>query len=220
MANIVRKPHTRAQWAARIRAAHKKTVRAFLKLGRTLLAAKKALPHGEFLKMIEHDLPFTASTAQRLMKIAADPKIANAAHAQLLPPAWGALYELTKLPAATFEQAAASGTIHPEMTRAAAVRVVKLRIEKKEKPLRIASVSYSTGEPKPLFFPPPPPEVIEAVPLHLQEKLQRLEELATDLSMSVQQHGGLTADIAKRIRAVADRLLSLIEQEGGTATLQ
>jgi len=51
------------------------------------------------------------------MKIAADPKIANAARAQLLPPAWGALYELTKLPVETFEQAVTSCAIHPGMTR-------------------------------------------------------------------------------------------------------
>jgi hypothetical protein len=101
MSKIVRNLSTRAQWAARIRAEHRETVGAVLKLGHTLSAAKQALPHGEFLKMIKHDLPFKAATAQRLMKIAADPKIANAAHAQLLPASWCTLYELTKLPKET-----------------------------------------------------------------------------------------------------------------------
>jgi hypothetical protein len=66
VAKIVRTP---AQWAKCIGAAYHETADAFLKLGRTLLAAKRTLPHGEFLKMIESDLPFTATTAQRLMKI-------------------------------------------------------------------------------------------------------------------------------------------------------
>ena len=117
MAKAVRKSKTCAQWAAEIRAAHTKTVAAILKLGLTLTAAKKALPHGAFLKMIKSDLPFTATVAQRLMKIATDPKLVDAARAQLLPPAWGTLYELTKLPKETFEQAASSGAIHPKMTR-------------------------------------------------------------------------------------------------------
>jgi hypothetical protein len=182
------------------------------------VSGKEGAAAGEFLKMIEHDLPFTASTAQRLMKIAADPKIANAARAQLLPPAWGALYELTKLPAATFEQAAASGTINPSMTRKDVSRLVNLKITHDTK--RIGSVGYVLrAEPKPLFSLPSSPE-IEAVPLGLQVKLQRLEELAADLSMSVRQHGGLTAGIEKRIRAVADRLLSLIEESATSSTLQ
>jgi hypothetical protein len=111
------KPKTRAQWAAEIRAVHTQTVETILKLGLMLSAAKKALAHGEFLKMIEHDLPFTASVAQRLMKIAADPKIANAARAQLLPSSWTVLYEVSKLPAETFDIATALGKINPKMTR-------------------------------------------------------------------------------------------------------
>ncbi len=115
MAKAVSK--TRAQWAAEIRAAHTKSVAAILKLGLTLTAAKQALPHGEWLAMVKTDLLFTATVAQRLMKIAADPKLANAARAQLLPPAWSALYELTKLPEETFAKAASTGAIHPKMTR-------------------------------------------------------------------------------------------------------
>jgi hypothetical protein len=117
MANHIRKPRTRAQWAAAIKVAHTKTVGAVLKLGLTLLAAKRALPHGSFLKMIKEDLPFTASTAQRLMKIAADPRLAKAAHAQLLPRDWSILYALTKLSDEAFAQAISAKAVHPEMTR-------------------------------------------------------------------------------------------------------
>jgi hypothetical protein len=115
---------TRAEWAADIRAAHTEVVEAFLELGQKLLAAKQELAHGEFLQMIENDLPFTSSTAQRLMKIASNREQANAARAQLLPAKWTVAYELTKLPEGTLKTAVATGTIHPEMSRedAAALR--------------------------------------------------------------------------------------------------
>jgi hypothetical protein len=109
---------TRIQWAAVIRAAHTTTVEAILKLGRALTDAKGELEHGEFLAMIKTDLPFDASTAQRLMKIASDPRLQKPHTAQLLPASWGTLYELTKLPDAQFEQAVATGAIRPSMTRA------------------------------------------------------------------------------------------------------
>ena len=76
---VVRKSKTRAQWAAEIIAAHKQSVESILKIGHTLIAAKKALAHGEFLKMIEHDLPFDASTAQRLFLFGVCRGVASAA---------------------------------------------------------------------------------------------------------------------------------------------
>src|SRR5437763_1377640 len=111
---------TRAQWAAEINAAHKQSIEGVMKIGRTLIAAKKALEHGAFQKMIAADLPFDASTAQRLMKIARDPRLRKAAHGQLLPASWRTLYELTKLPDATFAQAVSAGAINPQTTRAQA----------------------------------------------------------------------------------------------------
>jgi Protein of unknown function (DUF3102) len=84
---------TRAQWVKRIRAAYDETVYAYLKLGRELLAAKKSLERGEFLEMIERDLPFTATTAQRLMKIAPTARLVKAAHCAALPLSWGTAYD-------------------------------------------------------------------------------------------------------------------------------
>lgn len=95
------KRKTRVQWARHIRAIHKQTVKqtvqGIFKMGRTLIAAKAALDYGEFEKMIASNLPFDASTAQRLMKIARDPRLQKSCTVQVLPIAWGTLYELTKL---------------------------------------------------------------------------------------------------------------------------
>jgi hypothetical protein len=214
MSKAVRKLRTRAQWAARIRAAHKETVEAILKLGRMLSAAKegpKKLPHGEFLKMIETDLPFTASTAQRLMKIAADPKIANAARAQHLPPHWGALYELTKVPEHTFDEAMATGVVNPKMTRedAKAINIVTV-----SKPPEISHVNIVVREspqrslPSSVRIAPP-----ETPSVTLLEKLERLETAVANLTQEAQQYGGITTKVEGRIRVAAHKLLSVLDDE-------
>ena len=102
-----------SSWAERITAAWQSSLEGILAAGRLLAEAKAALPHGEFICMIEAELPFKASTAQRLMKIAADKRISNTANVQHLPAHWGTLYELTKLPDDKF----AGGEIHREMQR-------------------------------------------------------------------------------------------------------
>jgi hypothetical protein len=114
MSKIVR---TRAQWVAEFCADYSASVKAIMRGGRRLIAAKKALEHGEFLKMIEADLPVTASVAQRLMIIAADAKLQKLRIAQHLPASWPTLYELTKVNEPTFDEAVSSGVINPKMTR-------------------------------------------------------------------------------------------------------
>lgn len=104
-------------WAIRITACWQASFKAILEVGRLLSEAKSALPHGTFGRMIDADLPFTASTAQRLMTIAADERISNPAHVQHMPTSWGTLYEITKLDDAKFKEKIADGTIKPDMRR-------------------------------------------------------------------------------------------------------
>ncbi len=79
--------------------------------------AKRQLEHGEWGKMVVEDLPFGERTAQRLMVIAQHPALTKATHVSLLPPSWGTLYELTKLPLPVLEEALAGGKVSPEMER-------------------------------------------------------------------------------------------------------
>jgi hypothetical protein len=226
---------TRAHWAAKIRAAHKQTVAAFLKTGCELIAAKKALRHGDFLKMIQHDLPFAAATAQRLMKIAADPKMRNAAHAQLLPSSWPTLYELTKLPDATFKQAAMSGAINPTMTRrqATSIRVavsyspkrivVPFYVKEIDADASIAKPTYQTensGDDETL---PRMRLVAQSEPTNVSPSdiaslaVTQIERLVSDLVMAVERGDINTGpSFDGRIRVVANRLLLLIERERAT----
>jgi len=54
----------------RIREAYSQTVEAVFQVGRELLQAKRELPHGEFMAMVERELPFSYNTANRYMEIA------------------------------------------------------------------------------------------------------------------------------------------------------
>ena len=89
---------TRAQWARAICATHKATVQNIFKMGRLLSAAKKKLQHGEFTTMIESDLPFGKRTAQMLMAVAADARLAKANHGSLLPATWRCLMSFISCP--------------------------------------------------------------------------------------------------------------------------
>ena len=95
-----------------------------LKCGRLLIAAKKELKHGEFLKMIENNLPFKRSTAQAFMKIANDKRITKNQHAGCLPAHWSTLIKLTQLPDAAFEARIADGTIHSGLERGPAAEMI------------------------------------------------------------------------------------------------
>jgi hypothetical protein len=118
-------------WAARITACWRASVEAIIEVGRLLIAAKAALPHGEFGKM---ELPFTFSTAERLMAIARDRKLSNPAHVQYLPASWGTLYELTKLDDEQFEAAIDKKIIRPDMDRKEAVNGARAVMASRQHP--------------------------------------------------------------------------------------
>ena len=102
-----------------------KALNSIIKCGRLLIAAKDELKHGEFLKMIENNLPFKRSTAQALMKIAADGRITKNQHVGCLPAHWSTLAKIIQLPDAAFEARIADGTIHPGLERGPAVEIIE-----------------------------------------------------------------------------------------------
>lgn len=108
---------TREQWACAIGAAWQKGVESIIETGQLLRESKGQLDHGEFLGMVEKDLPFGQDTAQCLMKIALNPVLAKPEHVRHLPPNWGTLTELSRVDCDTLERWIADGLIHPEMER-------------------------------------------------------------------------------------------------------
>ncbi len=110
-------PQNAEDWSTRITACWRQSVQAIFDTGNLITEAKAALEHGQFRKMCKEQLPFGERTAQRLMAIAADERLANPTHASLLPPSWMTLYEITRLDDANLEQRIADGTIRPDMDR-------------------------------------------------------------------------------------------------------
>ncbi len=80
-----------------------------------MIAAKDDLDqHGEWLELIERQLPLKRTTSAILMKIAANSVLANVDH---LTASWRTLYELTKLPAPELIARIEDGVINPKMQR-------------------------------------------------------------------------------------------------------
>jgi N6-adenosine-specific RNA methylase IME4 len=119
VADLIILPARRQYWARRINEAWDAGVAAIFKTGQRLIEAKADpdLPHGQFEAMVTEDLRFSASTGQRLMKVARDRKLANPAHGPLLPPSWRTLYEITKLTSEQFQALLDDGTIRPDVER-------------------------------------------------------------------------------------------------------
>jgi len=115
----------RWQWAEKIRTRYQDSAGAVLDLGKMLIEAKAQLEHGEFLAMIESDLPFKKSTAEMLMAIGRNLALGKSQHIGILPQSWGTLYELTRLPEPVLEELLSDGTITPETERQDVIRIRK-----------------------------------------------------------------------------------------------
>jgi hypothetical protein len=108
---------SRSEWAERITTAWQGQVGSIIEVGALLKAAKEELRRGDFMKMVKAELPFSQSTANKLMKIAACDHLRNSEHVPSLPAHWGTLFELTLLTAEQFEAGCKSGAINPKTQR-------------------------------------------------------------------------------------------------------
>jgi hypothetical protein len=88
---------------------------AIIETGRHLIEAKQELSRDEFAPLVKLKLPFTSSTARKLMLIAENQIVC--AHVHKMPPSWGTLYELTKLSDEVLRAAIKDGRVNPKMQR-------------------------------------------------------------------------------------------------------
>lgn len=86
-----------------------------LEIGDELLAAKREHPR-EFMAWVTRALPFGIDKAERLMAITRSFATVDPLVRASLPPAWTALYELSRLPIETVVVAIDRGEISPQMT--------------------------------------------------------------------------------------------------------
>lgn len=144
-------PASRAGFAQRINRAWGRAHDQLLWVGRTLLDAKRALKHGEFMAMVEQDLPFGIRTADRLMKVAADERLQNWTTLSNLPASYSTLAILSGLDDATLKAAIDGGHVHADMTHQEAERLRReaTRKEKLAKVEEIAAGSAPAASPEP-----------------------------------------------------------------------
>lgn len=112
-----------AHFATSIVAAWQKQVAAIVATGQLVIDAKAKLDHGQ-LAGLYAELPFSERTAQRLASIAAHPVLSDPTHGPDLPASWRTLAMLAKVDAGALGRFIASGTVHPDLTRAEAEDLV------------------------------------------------------------------------------------------------
>lgn len=84
-------------------------------IGVELMAAKRSHA-GRFLPWVEAEMPFGVDKAEKLMAIARAFATAPRESMDLLPNAWTALYELSRVPAEVLHRAVEEGTVTPNTT--------------------------------------------------------------------------------------------------------
>ena len=115
---------TRPQFASEVNRLWREAQHRFLEIGRYLCEAKERLDHGEFMPMIESDLPFSHKVAVKLMAVAraVDDGVFPR---DSLPPSYATVYELVSLKPAERERAMQEGLVAPTTTREAVIRFKK-----------------------------------------------------------------------------------------------
>ena len=94
-------------------------VESIVETGRRLIEAKERVGHGNWLPTVEL-LPFSDTTARRLIQIAEHPDLSNQAHGPDLPASWRTLYVLSQLPAGEIPRRIEAHEITAELQRATA----------------------------------------------------------------------------------------------------
>jgi hypothetical protein len=139
------------KWVKKISAKWQKTLAGIFETGDELLLAKDELERGQFGRMIENELPFSARTAERLMEIARDSRLRNPTRASHLPRSWATLYTLTRLSDEEFTAGIVDGTINSEMERAdvaSARSLIRVQVGTSQPPSRTVVTPYYPSEPK------------------------------------------------------------------------
>ena len=102
------------KFADRISIAWQKAVDGILSVGQLLNEAENTLNPVEQMDLYA-ELPFSQSTADKLLSIANDKRLNNPSYKKYLPPHWTTLYEMTQLDDKTFKDGIATGIINSAM---------------------------------------------------------------------------------------------------------
>jgi hypothetical protein len=107
---------SRAEFVSAIEQAWQGITRRYVLIGRYLVQAKGALPHGEYEAMLESDLPFNRATAYKIRKVT-EAIDAGGISDKELPPSYTILYEVSTLTKRELTEAKLRKLIRPDVTR-------------------------------------------------------------------------------------------------------
>jgi hypothetical protein len=107
---------TRGEFVDAIRQAWSGVQKRFLLIGRYLVQAKIRLPHGEFLEMIERDLPFRRNIAFQLREVA-EAIDSRRIEEDEVPPNYSVIYQLVILSDPELQAARERGLVRKDVTR-------------------------------------------------------------------------------------------------------
>lgn len=107
-----------AAWQSKIEAAWQKSVASVIEVGQLVKKAKEAL--GVSYSLLETELPFSATVAAFLIKIADNPVLSDPAYQSRLPNGYNTLYQLAQLDEKTLVHQLENGKITPDTTLAVA----------------------------------------------------------------------------------------------------
>jgi hypothetical protein len=104
------------RYADKISTAWQKAVDGILSVSQLLKDAENELNSVEQMDLYE-ELPFSKSTADKLLSIANDKRLNDPNYKKYLPPHWTTLYEMTQLDDKTFKEGISQGLINPAVER-------------------------------------------------------------------------------------------------------
>ena len=104
------------KYADKITSAWQKAVDGILSVASLLNEAEQTLNPAEQIDLYD-ELPFSKSTADKLISIGDDKRLNNPTYRKYLPPHWTTLYEMTLLDDKTFKEGIADGLINPAVER-------------------------------------------------------------------------------------------------------
>ena len=103
-----------------------KATQSIIEVGRLLIKTKAEIAHGKWRTLFrDYDdddrapvtFPFGQRTAEMLMEIADHSILSNPKFVSNLPPSWGTLYEMTRMPEEELETLIENGTINADIRR-------------------------------------------------------------------------------------------------------
>jgi len=104
------------QYKIKITTAWQKSVEGILETAQLLNKAKNNLSHPDYFDLC-NNLPFSSSSAEKLVSISKNKQINNPSNLSSLPPHWTTLYELSLLPEKKIKEEIKTGNINPDVER-------------------------------------------------------------------------------------------------------